>query len=71
MGEVEISRGGLLAIAGGAVFTMLLGGGLMALVFYSSRKGHDDAVESSEDTLREARRRFAQHKARRNWRRRP
>ena len=30
------------AIAGGVLFSLLVGGGLMALVFYSSRHGYDD-----------------------------
>jgi hypothetical protein len=30
------------AIAGGVVFSLVVGGGLMALVFYSSRHGYDD-----------------------------
>jgi hypothetical protein len=29
-------------MAGGILFSLLLGGGLMALVFYSSRHGYDD-----------------------------
>ena len=33
---------GYVAIAGGVLFSLLLGGGLMALVFYSSRHGYDD-----------------------------
>jgi hypothetical protein len=33
---------GYLAIAGGALFSLLVGGGLMALMFYSSRHGYDD-----------------------------
>jgi hypothetical protein len=33
---------GYLAIAGGVVMSLLVGGGLMALVFYSSRHGYDD-----------------------------
>ena len=33
---------GSLAIAGGVLFSLLIGGGLMALVFYSSRHGYDD-----------------------------
>lgn len=41
-GEAEISLMGWLALAGGVFFTVLLGGGLMGLVFYSSRHGHDD-----------------------------
>jgi hypothetical protein len=33
---------GWLAMILGIVFTLVIGVGLMALVFYSSRKGHDD-----------------------------
>jgi len=33
---------GYVAIAGGVVISLLVGGGLMALVFYSSRHGYDD-----------------------------
>jgi hypothetical protein len=33
---------GYVAIAGGVFFSLLIGGGLMALVFYSSRHGYDD-----------------------------
>ena len=33
---------GWIAIAGGVAFSMLVGGGLMALVFYSNRHGYDD-----------------------------
>jgi hypothetical protein len=32
----------LLAMAGGILFSLLVGVGLMALVFYSSRRGYDD-----------------------------
>jgi hypothetical protein len=33
---------GYFAIAGGVLFSLLIGGGLMALVFYSSRHGYHD-----------------------------
>jgi len=33
---------GWAAIAGGVLFSLLVGGGLMALVFYSNRHGYDD-----------------------------
>lgn len=33
---------GWFAIAGGVFFSLLVGGGLMALIFYSSRHGYDD-----------------------------
>ncbi len=43
LGDVEISLLGWLMIAGGGFFALAIGGGLMALAFYSDRKGHDDA----------------------------
>ncbi|MFN3658917.1 MAG: hypothetical protein ACK4UO_16840 [Pseudolabrys sp.] len=33
---------GWLAIAGGVFFSLVVGGGLMGLVFYSSRRGYDE-----------------------------
>lgn len=33
---------GWFAIAGGVGFSLLVGGGLMALIFYSNRHGYDD-----------------------------
>lgn len=33
---------GWFAIAGGALFSLLVGAGLMALIFYSNRHGYDD-----------------------------
>ncbi len=35
---------GYVAIAGGVSVSLLVGGGLMALVFYSNRHGYDDDV---------------------------
>jgi len=40
--DVAISWHGLLAIVLGGLGTLALGGGLMFLVFYSSRRGYDD-----------------------------
>lgn len=37
-----ISAHGIIALGLGAVLTLALGGGLMFLVFYSSRRGYDD-----------------------------
>ncbi len=37
----EMTSAGYVAMAFGIVVTLALGVGLMALVFYSSRKGHD------------------------------
>lgn len=42
LGEVEIGLHGLIALALGSVLSLALGGGLMFLVFYSNRRGHDD-----------------------------
>ena len=49
LGDVEISGHGLIALAAGAVVSLLLGGGLMALVFYSSRRGHDERAQGREE----------------------
>lgn len=40
--DAEIPLIGWLAILGGAAMALLVGGGLMALLFYSSRHGYDD-----------------------------
>jgi len=39
----EIPLYGYFAIIGGVFFSLLIGGGLMALAFYSDRAGYDDA----------------------------
>jgi hypothetical protein len=41
-GGDDIPLYGWLAIAGGVLVSLGVGGGLMALVFYSSRHGYDD-----------------------------
>ena len=38
----DIPLVGWLAIGGGVFFSLLVGGGLMALLFYSNRHGYDD-----------------------------
>lgn len=48
LADVEMSTAGTIALALGLIVTFVLGIGLMALVFYSSRKGYDDAVSQSE-----------------------
>ena len=40
--ETSISNQGLLALGLGAAAAFIVGGGLMALVFISSRRGYDD-----------------------------
>jgi len=42
LGGDPIPSYGYVAIAGGVVISLVVGGGLMALVFYSSRHGYDD-----------------------------
>ena len=37
----QVSTQGMIALILGVVFSMLLGGGLMALVFWSHKKGYD------------------------------
>ena len=36
------------AMAGGVVFSLIVGGGLMALMFYSSRAGYDDQAARND-----------------------
>jgi hypothetical protein len=47
IGETQISILGWIAIVLGAVATLGVGGGLMALVFYSARHGYDDIDRKS------------------------
>jgi hypothetical protein len=42
LGASEISLAGWLAMALGVLFSLALGIGLMALVFFSNRRGYDD-----------------------------
>lgn len=42
LGGDEIPMYGWFAIGGGILVSLLVGGGLMALVFYSNRHGYDD-----------------------------
>jgi hypothetical protein len=50
IGEVEMSGHGVAALALGAVVTFALGAGLMALVFFSNRRGFDDRAHRPDDT---------------------
>ena len=45
MGVVEMSGHGILALIAGIVLSLVVGGGLMALVFISARRGYDDAAD--------------------------
>jgi len=42
LGDVEISTHGYIALVLGVIVTAAVGIGLMSLVFYSARKGHDE-----------------------------
>lgn len=48
-GDTGMSGHGYVAMTLGVVVTLLLGGGLMTLVFYSSRRGYDDAAASGDE----------------------
>lgn len=48
IGDVAISRHGLIALGLGVVATFLLGAGLMALLFFSARRGYDDRAHEAE-----------------------
>ncbi|HEU5445111.1 MAG TPA: hypothetical protein VFU70_06050, partial [Pseudolabrys sp.] len=49
LGGEAIPTFGYVAIAGGVLFSLLVGGGLMALVFYSNRHGYDDLSGGDND----------------------
>ncbi|MEZ5996297.1 MAG: hypothetical protein R3C25_11150 [Hyphomonadaceae bacterium] len=42
---------GWIAMGVGAFFSLAVGGGLMALVFYSARMGYDDRIDVDRDEL--------------------
>ena len=46
----DVSGSGTIAMIFGVLFTIVVGAGLMGLIFYSSRRGYDDAptVESTD-----------------------
>ena len=44
MGDVAMPAAGMASLVGGVLATFVVGVGLMALVFYSSRRGHDQAA---------------------------
>ena len=48
VGDVEISAAGWAAMGLGALVTLALGVGLMALVFISSRHGYDDQARDEQ-----------------------
>jgi len=48
---VELSIHGKIAMAIGILFTLGMGIGLMSLVFYSNKHGHDESVYHSADQV--------------------
>lgn len=48
--HVDLPLNGMIALGIGVVFTFLLGAGLMALVFYSARRGYDDIADKTADS---------------------
>jgi hypothetical protein len=49
LADLDISGAGWGALVGTVVLVLVVGVGLMALVFYSSRSGRDDAVADEVD----------------------
>lgn len=45
LGDAEMSTDGTIALVLGVVFSIVVGVGLMVLVFYSARRGYDDQVQ--------------------------
>lgn len=53
LGDVEMSGHGWLALVLGASATFIVGAGLMALVFFSSRRGYDERANRPGDHHRD------------------
>jgi hypothetical protein len=49
MGQIDLGLHGWIALIAGSVGMVVLGGGLMALSFYSARSGHDEAAWQDPD----------------------
>ena len=50
IGDVEIGMHGWIALGLGAVLTFLVGAGLMALMFFSARRGYDERAHEADRT---------------------
>jgi hypothetical protein len=48
IGEVEIGMHGWIALGLGAGLTFLIGAGLMALMFFSARRGYDERAHEAD-----------------------
>ena len=51
IGGPDVPLWGWVAIGGGVLLSLLVGGGLMTLVFYSSRKGYDEQASHFDEHL--------------------
>ena len=49
LGDAELPTSGYIAMALGVTFSLVVGFGLMALLFYSSRKGYDEPAVLIEE----------------------
>ena len=47
VGDVPMSSHGYIALSLGIIFSLLVGCGLMGLMFYSSRKGYDEPPDQN------------------------
>jgi hypothetical protein len=47
--DIRLSATGTIAAIGAAFFMILIGMGLMALMFYSSRRGYDESAERADE----------------------
>jgi hypothetical protein len=50
VGEVAIGTHGWIALGLGAALTFLVGAGLMALMFFSARRGYDERAHEADRT---------------------
>jgi hypothetical protein len=50
VGDVDIGVHGWIALGLGAALTFLVGAGLMALMFYSARRGYDERAHEADRT---------------------
>ena len=50
LGDANVPKSGYIAMGFGVVFSLVIGIGLMALLFYSSRKGYDEPAVLIEET---------------------
>ena len=50
LGDARVPTSGYIAMVFGVIFSLVVGIGLMALLFYSSRKGYDEPAVLIEDS---------------------